>query len=187
MRTIPACVCRPIGCRVTLPPETSPGAIRMIWNSKSARRWIVRLGIGLLGLIALNVAWHFRPLNATERKLVGTWSVQTMGWSIGSTTTLTPDRRFQSVHIGTDPRIVTTGSWSASARTFSMRPDIPWDMKPSPLWIIRQWATRHPSSDLTVRASDQLEFKGTGGSTYWQRVSSESTVAPTIPTALPTR
>ena len=149
---------------------------------RTARRWRIRLAITLVALVALRAAWHYRPLTEIERKLVGTWLIQTQSWSMSYKITLTPDRRFRTVWIGTDPQIVTMGSWSVSGDTYSMRPDIPWDLRPSLLWIARRWISRSPPSSVTFRDADQLEMKGPpGGPTWWQRVTSEPVQGQAMP------
>lgn len=149
---------------------------------RTARRWMIRLAIMLVALVALRVAWHHRPLNETERKLVGSWRIQTQGWSISSRATLTADRRYKSIPDSADPQVVGTGSWSASGETFSMRPDIPWDLHPSFLWIARHWISRPPPSTVTFREADELEMNGPpGGPTWWRRVASEPVRGQALP------
>jgi hypothetical protein len=80
----------------------------------------------LLAAFAVSpIAWHFRPLTATERLLLGSW--RNRGPTTGVVVIFTADRRYQSRLTaggpGSGPRILETGSWRASGTDFIFRAD----------------------------------------------------------------
>lgn len=89
---------------------------------KKRRRWPWVVLAALL-LIGGPIAWRFRPLNAKERALVGTWK------SYRETVTFLPDRRILGG--GND-----VGSWSAAERTLYVRQPIPFEVISDVPWRI---------------------------------------------------
>jgi hypothetical protein len=79
---------------------------------KLRRRHFVLLAVALL--IGAPIAWRYRPLNETERKLVGTWSFLT------SELTFNDDRTFDE-NFGEANFSLVDGTWSATSDQIKFR------------------------------------------------------------------
>ena len=89
------------------------------------RRWLAITLFVVTAVVVGFVAWTLRPLNATERRLVGTWRMQTSMWSMPpSRVTLAADRRYL-VHETPGQPPVCVGTWSGAEKRFVLRPHRP--------------------------------------------------------------
>jgi len=87
---------------------------------KRRRRWPWWLLVTVLLLGSGWIAWRFRPLNATERTLVGRWE----SIDDGSLYEFAASRRFQTTN--PDSRVATMqGLWSATDSSLSFRDHVP--------------------------------------------------------------
>ena len=98
------------------------------------RLWLRLTLTAFVVVVGARIAWHFRPLNAGERKLIGNWGVYVHqlwgrglthdGWPVDGVT-LTADRRF-SIHLDcqSDLRL---GSWRVAGNELFLKYDVPFD------------------------------------------------------------
>lgn len=132
-------------------------------------RWpLVLLSISLI-VVLIPLAWRFRPLNAVERKLVGTWRRPSVS-EHPAFVVLRPDRRIQTLSLGS---FSPAGQWSASGSDMTyalpargLRGDIEWLLgkRPWPRYRMRIGADDAGSPTLT-----NLEL----GSITWHRHTNE--------------
>lgn len=87
--------------------------------------WVAAVAV----VLALPAAWPYRPLNRTERGLLGTWFVShSVGPHLSThVAVLTPDRRFR-IHLvvgtpGESSGQVWVGQWTATSTTFTFDHD----------------------------------------------------------------
>lgn len=85
----------------------------MTENVKKRRRWPWLILAATLILVCGPTVWRLRPLNATERRLVGSWSPEHD--SRLGVFTFRADRAFCWTH--PNGFVAAKGSWSASARS----------------------------------------------------------------------
>jgi len=92
---------------------------------KKRRRWPWAILVAVLLLFSGPVAWSFRPLNATERALIGTWRLNAYnGTSSSHRRCFRADRTFEEIVCSNGQTSTTTGSWTASPesiRVFNLR------------------------------------------------------------------
>jgi hypothetical protein len=84
---------------------------------KLRRRHFVLLAVVLL--IGAPLAWRYRPLNATERKLAGNWTTDD---PLGSHFIFTPDRKFQN-YPAAGAFSLQTGNWTAGSGKLFLKCD----------------------------------------------------------------
>jgi len=140
----------------------------MTETGRRRRRWPwVVLAVVLL-LVGGPIAWRFRPLNATERKLVGIWAsasspVQKMrftaargfGNNLQNTASLDSGKECPSSHF-TD-----FGTWTADSTevTLDVQP-----IQPGPLdervliWFMRAFGFARAKIPITFEDADHLSF-----------------------------
>lgn len=122
------------------------------------RRWVsLTLFAGTVAVVAF-LAWNFRPLNATERQLVGTWRMQTAQWSMPpSRVTLATDRRYL-VHATPGRPPVCAGMWSGSGNRFVLRPHRPmsWQGLRGLLFEILQPEPNRRDVELKILSADNF-------------------------------
>lgn len=87
-------------------------------NKRRRWPWIVLAVVSLL--FGVGIAWHFRPLSAAEREMVGVWQ------SGISTYTLTADRRYVVRRVAPWSALVGVerGNWQISGGWLSLRSDL---------------------------------------------------------------
>lgn len=124
------------------------------------RRW-PRWALATVGLlIGVPVAWHLRPLNSMERRLVGVWEG---GSSVSlrqlHQLTFTPDRRYRRVWLR-DARgdVVTRGSWRVSGDRLMMREDFEHSRHRETL-VLRVWRHLTEPRDLLVDEAGPKELR----------------------------
>lgn len=140
-------------------PTSPAGPVRQAWW----RRWWWGVLLLLVAIPAVRVAWHYRPLNAAERRMVGIWKfrvTQGMEPPAEILLTLTGNRRFKmsmvdAIEEGEEAE-PGYGSWSSTWTELSVRNDgEAWS------WALIRWmadelmAGRNPFSGT---ASVPLEF-----------------------------
>lgn len=93
------------------------------------RRWPWVILAGVLLLVGGPIVWQFRPLNATEKALVGVWRG---GWPTVTELTFSPDRRYRRLIVRNQNQWpLSRGAWHAAdqqlsmKQTFQERPDPP--------------------------------------------------------------
>ncbi len=93
------------------------------------RRWPWIILAAVLLFVGGPVAWQYRPLNATEKALVGVWRG---GWPTITELTFSPDRRYRRLIVRNQDRWpLSGGAWHAAdqqismKQTFQERPDPP--------------------------------------------------------------
>ena len=80
------------------------------------RRWLVRVTVFLVLMVGVMLAWPFRPLNGTERRLVGAWHL------LGDRPQFlrfTADRRLR--YAGGSEPFEEIGTWSAAESGLEIR------------------------------------------------------------------
>lgn len=132
---------------------------------RTRRRWPwVVLATAIL-LIGGRVAWRFRPLNATERALVGRWANTEAGpgFECGA------DRRFF-------PTSAEAGEWSAREGVLSIRHPVavrelaqmPWQERPS---IVFQGFAISQTVPFRWNGPDRIVMDSLGVDTEYVRIS----------------
>lgn len=89
----------------------------MTETAKKRCRWPWFVLAAVLLLVAGTLAWQFRPLNATEQKLVGAWLCKFRG----QTYRFAENRRYQFIDSELDA--TQEGSWKATDSSLVLRPD----------------------------------------------------------------
>jgi len=144
-------------------------------ESKRPRRWwpyvVLVMGLGLLGA---PLAWKCRPLNETERQLVGSWAGLT---DRSDVMRFRSDRRFDMTAMletakpdGTTDvlhALVDGGTWTASSCEIHLRisqfaEDASWHERLSGM-VDALWGSGRESASLQVETSDQVTI---GGNSY---------------------
>ena len=149
--------------------ETSPSEADMSDTPKKRRRWPWMILVGVLLLVGAPIAWRFRPLNATERTLVGHWK----GADSVTTFELSANRRFHWESVDkpfvdgvsathrsqpllfhmVDSRLLTMeGDWSATRSSLSFQDDVDTDNFVFLSWLnrLRAYAVAPFSSTAEV-------------------------------------
>ena len=117
-------------------------------------QWLVA-AVVLLG--GVRVAWHFRPLNAMERRLIGTWDIRNHQWD--GFMTFTEDRRFAFRFRGRSPEAGweipdMVGSWSVRGKslyyTYDSPTRDPWS------YLKREWVLLTNGKSRTTSISRDL-------------------------------
>jgi len=136
---------------------------------KSRRRWPWAILAVVLLLVGGPIAWRFRPLNETERRLVGTWRSK-----YEAEYTFRLDHSFETAY-------GIRGRWSVSGSMLQLRtvPDFPtslvstrlyWDSILTPT----SWTQEHPiafDGDFLVIPEAPDELRGfEGGDVYYNRM-----------------
>ena len=123
----------------------------MTSSSHRRGRWWRGIVAAVVLLAVVPIAWHFRPLNAMEKRLVGTWDIRDDRWD--GFITFTEERRFtflfrsRSPETGWDiPDIA--GSWRASGSRLRYTYDSPTRNLWSFLW--REWALHSTGMSRTA-------------------------------------
>lgn len=118
---------------------------------RKRRRW-PRWALATVGLlIGMPVAWHLRPLNSMERRLVGVWEGGL--FVTQHEFVFTPDRRYRRFWLrNAFGDLVTRGSWEISGSQLTMKED-----------YAHSW--ERPTRDrvlayLTKRKNMRVEFVG---------------------------
>ena len=127
----------------------------MVWLR---RRWVAVTLFTGMAVFAGFVAWTFRPLNATERRLVGAWRVQTSLWSMPPTrVTLAADRRYLVQETPGQPPVC-IGTWSGAENRFVLRPHRPlsWQGLQGLLFELRHPELVRHASELTILSADNF-------------------------------
>lgn len=92
----------------------------MSGTRKKRRRWPWILLAAVVLFAGPPLAWRYRPLNATERGLVGTWITP----QTDEIYVFTPDRRFR-YSLGVRPRsTILEGSWQGGGGHLQLRSDL---------------------------------------------------------------
>ena len=145
---------------------------------KKRRRWPWVILAAVLLLVGGPIAWRLRPLNATERRLVGTWTPEDPAMTPELLPfTLKPDRTlFYSALGGT---LTFPGRWDATSETIEIQmdpdPDRSDPIIPRLLRLYRQLSGQH-RRPLLFDNDDTIELEGIP----FKRVPTTSRVTPVV-------
>lgn len=123
---------------------------------KKCQRWPWLALATVLLLVGGPLAWQFRPLNETERALIGKWRGGDPKGDWQVEVHLEANRRFRTTLRGSDTGAA-TGPWTAQGSTIQFKADVSfWDQKGVP------WKRRLQRCFEAMFTVEVLEFRADG-------------------------
>ena len=159
-----------------LPENFREGRVSETNQTPRRRRWPWIVLAGLLIVVGTPLAWMYRPLNGSERRLAGSWRTDRASLELGA------NRRFQYIALPGAPPMV--GTWSASGDHLILaRPRRRQSLMDFLEEIDDSIRGKRPSSQIDayveIESSNAFLMKGgslTIGPRNWKRVSPGSQV-----------